>query len=112
MLFRVVYFIFYIVLSQIYGPFSDKLLSDQQVQYMERGVSGFRGMMVLNSHNYTDWKIKMEDLLIIKDLYEPINKEQIPTWVLESEWKLLNRKVVAVEYECIMAVFTLSLWTT
>ena len=52
-------------------------------------------MMVLNSHHYADWKIKMEDLLIIKDLYELVEGEQTPTGVLESEWKLLNRKAVA-----------------
>ena len=37
------------------------------------------------------WKI----FLIVKDLYEPIDREQISTGVLESEWKLLNRKAVA-----------------
>ena len=37
----------------------------------------------------------MEELLIVKDLYEPIDKVEIPTGVLESEWKLLNRKAVA-----------------
>ena len=62
---------------------------------MEVGVSSFPGMMVLNSHNYADWKIKMEDLLIVKYLYEPIDREEIPIAVLESEWKLLNRKAVA-----------------
>ena len=51
---------------------------------MEGGVSGFLGMMVLNSHNYADWKIKMEDLLIVKDLYEPVKREQTPIRVLES----------------------------
>mgnify|MGYP000468105421 FL=1 len=58
-------------------------------------MSGFPGMMVLNSHNYAYWKIKMEDLLIVKDLYKPVDKEQIPTGVLEFDWKLLNRKAVA-----------------
>ena len=62
---------------------------------MEGGVSCFLGMMVMNSQNYVDWKIKMEDLLIIKDLYELVEGEQTPTGVLESEWKLLNRKAVA-----------------
>ena len=57
-------------------------------------MSGFLEMMVLNSHNYADWKIKMEELLIIKDLYEPVDKEQIPTGVLEFEWKLLNMNAV------------------
>ena len=36
---------------------------------MEGGVSGFLGMIVLNSHNYLDWKIKMEDLLIVKECW-------------------------------------------
>ena len=48
---------------------------------MEGSMSGFPGMMVLNSHNYAGWKIKMEDLLIVKDLYEPIDREVIPTGV-------------------------------
>ena len=63
---------------------------------MEGGVSGFPGMIVLNSQNYADWKIMMEDLLIVTDLYEPIDRAEIPTRVLESEWKLLNRKPVAI----------------
>ena len=58
-------------------------------------------MMVLNSHNYADWKIKMENILIVKDLYEPIDREEMPTGVLESEWKLLNMKVVATIRQCV-----------
>ena len=57
---------------------------------MEGAVSGFLGMIVLNSQNYADWKIKMEELLIVKDLYELIDRAEIPTGVLESEQKLLN----------------------
>ena len=52
---------------------------------MEGGVSGFPGMIVLNSQNYADWKIKMEDLLIVKDLYEPIDRAEIPKGVLDSD---------------------------
>ena len=48
-------------------------------------------MIVLNSQNYSNRKIKMEDLLIVKDLYEPIEKEDIPRGVIESEWKTLHR---------------------
>ena len=62
---------------------------------MEGSVSGFSGMIVLNSHNYFDWKIKMEDLLIVRDLYEPMDMKEIPTGVLELEWKILNRKAMA-----------------
>ena len=43
----------------------------------------------------------MEDLLIVKDLYEPISKSDIPTGVIESEWKILNRKVVATIRQCV-----------
>ena len=65
------------------------------MQKMEGGSSGQPGMMVLNAQNYADWKIKMEDLLIVRDLYEPIDRSEIPKGVLETEWRLLNRKAVA-----------------
>ena len=68
---------------------------------MEGNVSGFPGMIVLNSQNYSDRKIKMEDLLIVKDLYEPIEKEVIPNGVVESEWKMLHRKAVATIRQCV-----------
>ena len=60
---------------------------------MEGSVSGFSRMIVLNSHNYADWKSKMEDLLIVRDLYEAMDRKDIPTGVIESEWKTLNRKL-------------------
>jgi transposase InsO family protein len=68
---------------------------------MEGNVSGFPGMIVLNSQNYSDWKIRMEDLLIVKDLYEPIERETIPRGVIESEWKMLHRKAVATIRQCV-----------
>ena len=43
----------------------------------------------------------MKDLLIVKDLYEPIDREVIPTGVIESKWKTLNRKVVATIRQCV-----------
>ena len=43
----------------------------------------------------------MEDLLIVKDLYELIDRAEIPKGVVESEWKLLNRKVVAPIRQCV-----------
>ena len=45
--------------------------------------------------------LRMEDLLIVKDLYEPISKSDIPTGVIESEWKILNRKVLATIRQCV-----------
>ena len=68
---------------------------------MEGGVNGFLGLMVLNSHIYADFKIKTEDLLIVKDLYELIEREQIPMGVLEFECKLLNSKAVATVTQCV-----------
>ena len=59
---------------------------------MEGSISGFPGMIVLNSHNYYDWKIKMQDLIIVRDLYEPIDRANIPTGVIESEWKNPKQK--------------------
>ena len=52
---------------------------------MEGGVRGFPSMIVLNSQNYADLKIKIEDHLIVKDLYEPVDKVDIPRGVLESD---------------------------
>ena len=69
---------------------------------MEAGVSGFLGMMVLNSRTYADWKIKMEDLLIANlRLVRAREREQIPIGVLESEWKIQNRKPVAIINQCV-----------
>ena len=59
-------------------------------------------MIVLNSQNYADWKIKMEDLLIVKDLYEPVKRVDIAMGVLESDWKLLNTKAVAPSDSALM----------
>ena len=43
----------------------------------------------------------MEDLLIVKGLYELVEREKIPTGVLESEGKHLNRKAVATVKQCV-----------
>ena len=51
-------------------------------------------MVSLNATNYTTWKTRMEDILYVKDLYEPILRENIPSGVVAKEWEILNRKVV------------------
>ena len=68
---------------------------------MEGSVSGFPGMIVLNSHNYSDWKIKMENLLIVRDLNELIDRKDIPTGVIKFEWKNLHRKAMATIRQCV-----------
>ncbi|CAO2841500.1 unnamed protein product [Amaranthus hypochondriacus] len=56
--------------------------------------SSMHGMIYLDSTNYAVWKSKMEDILYVKDLYEPILNESMPTGQNESKWKILNRKTV------------------
>ena len=38
----------------------------------------------------------MEDHLIWKDLYAPILNKNMPEGKNENEWKLLNRKAIAI----------------
>jgi hypothetical protein len=52
------------------------------------------GMVCLNSSNYSVWKTKMEEILYVKDLYEPILNETRPSGRVDSEWKNWNRKAV------------------
>ena len=56
---------------------------------------GMSGMVNLNATNYSTWKTRMEDILYVKDLYEPILNENVSTGVTQKEWKILNRKAVA-----------------
>ena len=56
--------------------------------------SVFQGMIILNSNNYSNWKIKMEDVLIVRNLYEPIDRRETPTRIVESKWRILHRNVV------------------
>ena len=52
------------------------------------------GMIYLDSTNYDVWKTKMENILYVKYLYEPILKKSMSTGQNESKWKILNQKVV------------------
>ena len=47
------------------------------------------GMVSLNATNYTTWKTHMENILCVKDLYEPI-----PSGVVAKDWEILNQKVI------------------
>ena len=51
---------------------------------------GMLGMVSLNATNYTTWKPRLEDILYVKDLYEPILREPIPSGVVAKEWEILN----------------------
>ena len=63
---------------------------------MEGVVTYDRDMIKLTADNYSYWKAMMEDHLICKDLAEPILNKNMPTGKNENEWKLLNRKAVAI----------------
>ena len=47
--------------------------------------SSMHGMIYLDSTNYAVWKTKMEDIFYVKDLYEPILNESMPTGQDESK---------------------------
>ena len=55
---------------------------------------GMPSMVSLNANNYTTWKTSMEDILYVKDLYEPILREIIPSGGVAKEWEILNRKAI------------------
>ena len=59
---------------------------------MEGGVSGFLGMIVLNSQNYADWKINMGDLLIVKDLNEPVDRAETPRGYWSQNGNFLTKR--------------------
>ena len=61
---------------------------------MDGKNNSFQGLIVLNSKNYSDWKITMEDFIIGRDLYKPIDRSEILTGVVGSVWIILHRKVV------------------
>ena len=53
-------------------------------------------MVKLNSTNYSIWKPRMEDLLFIRDLYDPVEgDEKKLAGKMDEDWAKLNRKVVA-----------------
>ena len=39
--------------------------------------------------------------MIIRDLLEPIDMKEIPSEVIESEWKILNRKPMSTIKQCV-----------
>lgn len=50
-------------------------------------------MIMLDGMNYRTWKSKMEDLLYVKDLAEPIeDKGVMPASYKEADWRKLDRK--------------------
>lgn len=53
------------------------------------------GMIKLTQSNYSIWKRKMQDLLIVKDLYLPVMGKEKPQKVSDEEWEILHLKASA-----------------
>ena len=54
-------------------------------------------MMKLTSTNYILWKSMMEDLLNCKDLYDPIEGDNIKSSdMLDVDWKKLKKKTLGI----------------
>jgi hypothetical protein len=52
-------------------------------------------MVKLTTSNYSIWKTRMEDILYCKELFEPIELNELkPDAKTDDEWKKLNRKVI------------------
>ena len=54
-------------------------------------------MMKLTATNYILWKSMMEDLLNCKDLYDPIEGDNIKSSdMLDVDWKKLKKKTLGI----------------
>lgn len=55
-----------------------------------------RDMVKLNEANFSLWKFQMEDILILKDQYWPIEGiSKKPTTIVDEDWNKLDRKAIA-----------------
>ena len=52
-------------------------------------------MTRLNSLIFSTWKHTMEDFLYCKDLYKPIRLAEKPSDILDEDWDVEHRKVIA-----------------
>ena len=50
-------------------------------------------MVTLNGVHYAIWKVKMEDLLYVKNFYNPVFTTVKPDNKTDEEWNLLHRQV-------------------
>ena len=54
-------------------------------------------MIILSVTNYAMWKLRMEDILFCKDLYDPLeNKINKPITKKDEEWKKMNIKMIGL----------------
>jgi len=57
---------------------------------METNTSG---MVTLNDSNYNIWKVKMEDLIYVKNFHTPVFSNEKPSNISDEGWNLLHRQV-------------------
>jgi hypothetical protein len=59
-------------------------------------------MEKLNGANFSLWKSQMEDILILRDQYFPIEGiEKKPSSMTNEDWLKLDRKVIATIRQCL-----------
>ena len=54
------------------------------------------GIIKLNASNYGNWKPRMEDILYVKHLYQPITLIEKAYDIDEDKWKLLHLKAIGM----------------
>ena len=54
-----------------------------------------------NGQSFELWKLKMEDLLVDKDQWIPVDLGTKPTTMLYEDWKKLDRKAKSTIWLCI-----------
>ena len=64
-------------------------------------VKSYSGLMIkLTAMNYSLWKSMMEDLLNCKDLYDPIEGDNVkPSDMSDADWKKLKKKILGVIHQ-------------
>lgn len=64
--------------------------------------ASLNSMMLLTATNYSIWKPRMKDLLILRDLYDSLDFKGIkPESIPAVEWKKKNRMAVSLIRQCI-----------
>ena len=55
-----------------------------------------------NGHNFSLWKMHMEDYLYQKDIYTPLSKKlNKPSSMTDVEWDFLDRKALGIIWMCL-----------
>ena len=60
-------------------------------------MMAFSNMTTFNGRNWGIWKLKMEDVLYLNDLHDPIDGDgKKPSNVDEGKWNKMDKKAIAL----------------